>query len=201
MIYFTSDTHFGHFNIIDFCDRPIPGVKCMSRDEAKEAMNRLLISNWNSKIANGDEVYFLGDFAFMGTPGILDILKQLRGKKYMIRGNHDYGAFKKKEVEEHFEWIRDYYHLRIHDKYEDGLGDLQQYHQSIILCHFPILSWDGMAHGSWHLHGHCHGSLPPTRSMRMDVGVDTNNLLPYSYEDIKKVMIMRTVVPVDHHGL
>src|SRR5690606_13737518 len=119
--------------------------------------------------------------------------------KYWIRGNHDYSLAKKPEVAEHFEWIRDYYMLRVHDKYEADNGDEQQFHQPIALMHFPILSWDGMHHGTWMLHGHCHGSLPDTGGQRMDVGVDTNNLYPYSYEDVKKRMVLRTVVPVDHH--
>jgi len=57
-----------------------------------------------------------------------------------------------------------------------------------------------MQHGYWHLHGHCHGSLPPSNLKRLDVGVDTNKMHPYSYEEVKQIMIKRMIVPVDHHG-
>lgn len=204
MIYFTSDTHFWHYNIIEFCDRPVAGRKAMSREEACTAMNDLLIRRWNEKITDNDQVYFLGDFAFCGTTKALEILKQLRGTKFWIRGNHDYGLCKKPEVAQHFMWIRDCYTLRVHDSYQvDGTDEEQQYHQPIVLCHFPILSWDGLAHGAWHLHGHCHGSIDNTwnrAGLRMDVGVDTNNLFPYSYTDVKNKMALRTVAPVDYHG-
>lgn len=199
MIYFTSDTHFYHKAIIGYCNRPIPALSSVEDVTTDvERMNQLLVSNWNSRITNEDEVYFLGDFAFASNTKILGIVKQLKGKKYWIRGNHDYGA--NEAVLAHFQWWKDYYNLKVQDQYESDDGETTNYHQPIVLCHFPILSWDGMAHGSWHLHGHCHGSLPPTRMARLDVGVDTNNLVPYSYEDIKKIMVMRSVVPVDYHG-
>jgi calcineurin-like phosphoesterase family protein len=130
-------------------------------------------------------------------------LAQLNGIKHWIRGNHDYGLAKKPDVASFFQWIRDYYVLKVHDKLQSDEDEKEyQYHQPIVLSHFPILSWDGMSHGTWHLHGHCHGSIDKTwnaTGTRMDVGVDTNNLYPYSYEDIKNHMALRTVTPVDHH--
>jgi calcineurin-like phosphoesterase family protein len=192
MIYFTSDTHFWHKAVIGYCNRPAKDV---------QEMNDLLIQRWNERVKDQDEVYFLGDFAFCGTTKALDILEQLKGKKYAIRGNHDHTLFKKDPIKDHFVWIRDYYNLRVQDVRQSDEEETDiSYHQPIILCHFPILSWDGMARGAWHLHGHCHGSLPSTRAMRLDVGVDTNNLSPYSYEEIKKIMTLRSFVPVDHHG-
>lgn len=200
-IFFTSDTHFYHKAIIGYCNRLGGGVLNQPADVQVATMNQLLIERWNEKITNDDEVYFLGDFAFCGTQKAVDVIKQLRGRKYWIRGNHDYSLSKKDGVKEHFEWIKDYYMLHVHDKYqpEDEDEEIKQYHQEIVLCHFPILSWDGMARGAWHLHGHCHGSLGPDIGLRMDVGVDTNSLSPYSYTDIKQRLVLKTVVPVDHH--
>ena len=195
MIYFTSDTHFYHKNIIDYCARPV-------LSNTINEMNEILIYRWNERIKQDDEVYHLGDFAFCSNEKRATIIKLLNGVKYLIRGNHDP---KRDEWwrDAGFQWVRDYYKLAVHDNYQDEEGKLQQYHQPIILCHYPILSWDGMAHATWHLHGHCHGSIDQSwnkTGLRMDVGVDTNNLYPYSYEEIKKKMVMRTVVPVDHHG-
>lgn len=194
--FFTSDTHFWHRAIIGYCQRSVPRT-----GDPVEAMNDILIENWNSKITDNDEVYFLGDFAFCGTIKALDILKQLHGKKFWIKGNHDHKLAKTPEVAQHFQWIRDYYMLRVQDQYQED-EIMIQYYQPIVLFHFPILSWDGMAHGAWHLHGHCHGSIDETwnkAGLRMDVGVDTNALLPYSYDDVKNIMALRTVTPVDHH--
>lgn len=188
--FFTSDTHWYHKNIIKFCDRPAASV---------DEMNQLLIDCWNERIKPDDTVYHLGDFAFCNKTKRREVIAQLNGNKYLVRGNHDPDR-SDWWVEAGFMWARDYYNLRQNIVYEDDEGNNQQYTQQIVLCHFPILSWDNMARGSWHLHGHCHGSLPMTRMMRLDVGVDTNNMYPYSLEDIQKIMAMRSVVPVDHHG-
>jgi len=206
--WFTSDTHFYHKAIIGYCNRPVTyrdpdTFEETTPQEWVEEMNRLLIERWNERISPQDEVYHLGDFAFAGKAKTVSILKQLNGIKYLIRGNHDHGIAKKEDIKPYFQWIRDYYELHVHDVHQDEEDETKfnQYHQSIVLCHYPILSWNGMSHGTWHLHGHCHGSLPPTRMMRKDVGVDTNNLYPYSYEEIKNIMKMKAFVPVDHHGM
>ena len=196
MIYFTADTHFHHRAIIDLCKRDVPVFGWMNRHEATDAMNKVLIERWNERIKKDDEVYFLGDLAFCGRDKAIAILEQLNGVKYWIRGNHDYDLAKKDGVSVFFEWVRDLYTLRVHDKDENDT----QYHQPIVLCHYPLLTWDGAAHGTWHLHGHCHGSLFQTQGSRLDVGVDTHNLYPYSYQEVKDFMKTREFVKIDHHG-
>lgn len=78
MIYFTADTHFGHRNIIKYCERPFENV---------EQMNKALIDNWNARVTNDDTVYFLGDFCF-GSPA--DYVPRLNGSIVFIKGNHDH---------------------------------------------------------------------------------------------------------------
>ena len=185
-IWFTSDTHFGHNKIIAYCERNVENV---------EQMNEVLIQNWNLSVHQGDEVYHLGDFSFCGKAKTRDIIKRLNGQKFLIRGNHDRSNKTKWWEEAGFAWAKDYFVLNVHDSING-----QQYHQPIILFHFPILSWDRMSHGSWHLHGHTHDSLPPFEGCRMDIGVDTNYLRPYSYETIKERMATKGFVKVDHHG-
>ena len=197
-IWFTSDTHFFHKQIIGYCSRPVPGW--MNTAEKVDHMNDMMIVNWNSKIAPQDEVYHLGDFAFAGHTKVTPILDKLNGIKYLIRGNHDHELAKKEEFVKRFQWVRDYYELKVHDSYIDKNEKIVQYHQRVVLMHFPILSWHDIQHGSWHLHGHCHGSLPESNLRRLDVGVDTNQLFPYEYEDVKKIMLTKGFTPVDHHG-
>lgn len=184
MIYFTSDPHYYHKNIIAFCGRKAADV---------DDMNQQLIDNWNAVITDNDEVYLLGDFAFCGKQRRLELIMQLLGKKHLIRGNHDPDP-DRWWLEAGFYSVQDYKELRVQDMYQNDDGGNKSYHQHIVLMHFPILSWNGMAHGSWHLHGHCHGNMA-NKGLRMDVGVDTNNLKPYSYEDIKNYMALQTVTP------
>lgn len=186
MIYFTSDTHYWHKHIIGYCQRPYPSV---------EAMNEGMIERWNARVNQDDEVWFLGDFAFCGTTKAREIFDRLKGRKHIVLGNHDYQSAKKLP----WESMHDYKLIRPHVEYQDDEGEIKQTPHPIILCHFPILSWDGMAHGSWHLHGHCHGSLADSGALRWDVGVDPNGMDPISLPEIQQRMALRTVVPVDHH--
>ena len=186
MIYFTSDTHYWHKHIIGYCQRPYTSV---------EEMNDGLIANWNWRVHQDDTVYFIGDFAFCGATKAQAIFDQLPGQKHLILGNHDYQTTKK------LPWlsIKDYCLIRPHIEYQDDEGEMCKTPHPIVLCHFPILSWDGMAHGSWMLHGHCHGSLADSGALRLDVGVDAHNMQPISLEEVQTYMALRTVVPVDHH--
>lgn len=56
--FFTSDTHFGHANIINLCNRPFKDVN---------HMNNMLVENWNSVVSDDDTVFHLGDFALGGS--------------------------------------------------------------------------------------------------------------------------------------
>lgn len=81
-VWFSSDQHFGHANIIKYCNRPFADV---------DDMRRVLTEKWNEKVGPRDRVYVLGDFAFGNLSFYERILKSLNGEKYLIRGNHDRG--------------------------------------------------------------------------------------------------------------
>lgn len=78
--FFTSDTHFGHANIINLCNRPFKDVN---------HMNDMLVENWNSVVSDDDTVFHLGDFALGGSAVWSNVLSRLKGKIYLILGNHD----------------------------------------------------------------------------------------------------------------
>lgn len=79
-VYLTADTHFYHNNIIKYCNRPFSTV---------EEMNEAIINNWNNVVKDRDAVYHLGDIALCSDELLTAIIKRLKGKKYLIRGNHD----------------------------------------------------------------------------------------------------------------
>lgn len=85
MDYIISDLHFGHKNIITYCDRPFKSVK---------EMDATMIKNWNKVVKGDDSVYILGDFALGSKEYVANIVKQLKGKKYLILGNHDNHSLK-----------------------------------------------------------------------------------------------------------
>ena len=81
MIYYTAYLHLGHENIIKMCDRPFLSI---------EEMNAALIDNWNSVVSNDDTVYILGDFIYRSSISGKVYLRQMKGKKHLIIGNHDH---------------------------------------------------------------------------------------------------------------
>jgi calcineurin-like phosphoesterase family protein len=80
-IWFTSDHHFNHKNILEYTSRPWKSV---------EEMNEALILNWNEVVSEEDLVWHLGDFAMGDRSKMLDIRTRLNGRINFVRGNHDY---------------------------------------------------------------------------------------------------------------
>ena len=187
MIFFTGDTHFGHANIIKYCNRPFSSAR---------QMDECLIEIWNRIVRPGDIVYHLGDFAFCDRNRALEILSQLNGKKIICRGNHD-KLLKDGAIREQFEKIVDYLEIYVDD------NSLEQKRQMIVLSHYAFLVWNKRHYGSWMLHGHSHGSLqyPAGHTRIMDVGVDACNFQPISYEQVKEKMLsMPSPEILDHHA-
>jgi calcineurin-like phosphoesterase family protein len=167
-------------------------------------MDAGIVKNWNEVVGKNDKTYLLGDVSFYHKDNKgLNLLNQLNGEIFLVRGNHDYT----KSIEEYgsrFTWIKDYYELTVMDeslKYRTESGKLRGGKQKIILSHFPFLVWNHGHNGAWNLHGHSHGSLPDDpNALRIDVGVDCHDCYPVSYEAVKKLMSVKTWKPVDHHG-
>ena len=181
-IWFTSDHHWGHANIIRFSQRPFADV---------EEMNEALIENWNRLVEAGDTVYHLGDIFWMPVPAAKQIRERLNGRLCLVRGNHDKTADSMKEA---FEWIKDYYELKVDD------AAAPEGRRRIVLCHYAFRVWNKPHHGAWHLYGHSHCSLPDApNSLSFDAGVDCHDYAPISYARVTEIMATKQFVPVDHH--
>lgn len=91
-IYFISDLHLDHANIIHYCARPF-----LSSD-VKE-MNNVLITNWNNTVKN-ETIFFLGDLSFGRSSRSVDHwLKKLKGSIHFISGDHDAAVKNSKDYE------------------------------------------------------------------------------------------------------
>ena len=173
-IWFTSDWHYSHKNIIKYCKRPFQTV---------EEMNEKLVNNWRLMVKPNDVVYFLGDFIFsVNKETIAQVVGSLRAKEVrFIAGNHD--SHLKAATKQLFTSYSEYKEITVNDSTAPaGI-------QHIVLCHYPLLSWNRSFYGSWMLHGHCHGGLgDDINALRLDVGVDPWGFKPVSYEEIKEKM-------------
>lgn len=181
--FFTSDTHFGHANVIKYSNRPYA---------SKEEMDEKMIANWNSVVKPTDRVFHLGDFSFASENRTMTILDQLVGEKHLIFGNHDKSLRKSKGVQQRFVWCRDY-----HEMY----GQVDGEDIKLVLCHYPMITWNKSGRGSYMLHGHCHGNLTyPYKARIIDVGVDPQGYFPMSFAQVHAKLKDRNIIKVDHHG-
>ena len=184
-VWFSSDLHLGHKNIIEYSARPWSSV---------EEMNDGLIERWNSRIKPGDTVYLLGDFTLTKRTELIDEwLSRLNGEIRLVRGNHDdwVSRFDRLKHGGKIKWIRDY---------AERTFEVDGKKWKLILSHFPMLFWDHSHHGSIMLHGHCHGNAQHHNVgvRRYDVGVDCNDWYPVQLEEI--VDKMKQVGLNPHHA-
>lgn len=168
-IWFISDHHFGHSNILTFKDTNNnlirPGF------ENVHHMNEHMIEKWNSVVKPGDKVYHCGDFCF--TDNAVKYVSRLHGKKRLILGNHD--DIKKNRLYDCFEKIQAW---RVFKEY------------NFVVTHIPIHpgSFRGMA---YNIHGHLHGNEVMTEKNMVDkryynVSVERLNYTPIHLEELIK---------------
>lgn len=172
-LWFTSDTHFGHENIIRFCNRPFKNAA---------VMNAELIRRWNQAVLEDGIVFHLGDFAHGNASLWNDILSQLHGTKYLILGNHDMKSLR----QGYMRWFQD-----ISQQMTIRGGG-----QRIVLNHNPFLCYGGSYRDVWQLFGHVHSGpashtgldhprLKMLFPLQYDVGVDNNDYRPISFAEVK----------------
>jgi len=178
--FISSDFHILHNAILRYDQRPFSNI---------EEMNQAILDNHNSVVKPTDNFYFLGDLAHGrdATPEkVEDFLRQLNGNKFFIKGNHD-----KRDT------------VALYKKYGTYLGHMAEIYvgdQMITLNHYAMRVWNKSHHGSWHLYGHSHGSLPDDpNSLSFDVGINVHNYFPLEFERVKEIMSKKTFRPIDHH--
>jgi calcineurin-like phosphoesterase family protein len=169
MIFFTADLHLGHANIIKHCDRPFASV---------DEMDGHLMSAWNARVHSGDTVYILGDLIFRSAASPASYLEALNGKKHLILGNHDKDWIKKIDLTKYFVSVERFV------EFSDG-------QHTMTLCHYPLMSWNHMAKGSYMIHGHIHNNrdafyFPMLRKMPnlLNAGVEINHFKPVRFDEL-----------------
>jgi len=182
--WFTSDLHLSHVRILELCNRPFADV---------DEMNEAIIDNWNSVVKSTDVVYVLGDVALGKIAESLPLCEQLKGKKYLIPGNHDrvWSSYGKK--------IRELDVLRYEEAGFIILDEDVIHVTGWRLCHFPYVgdSHDEDRYRShrpvaatedeWLLHGHVHEKWK-RNERQINVGVDVWDFTPVHIDEIRDTM-------------
>lgn len=128
-------------------------------------MNTVIIDNHNSVVSRGDLVVHLGDFTLGKTAD--DYIKRLNGSHIFLRGSHD-------------RWLKN-----ARDIWESTIEG-----QVVVACHYAMRVWPKSHYGSWQIYAHSHGKLPPIGKQH-DVGVDNNNFMPVSFDELRVIMAGR----------
>lgn len=155
---------------IRLCNRPFATI---------EEMDETLIRNWNAKVTNGDTVYILGDLLFRNEKPAEEYLKQLKGKKHLIIGNHDRDWVKKCNLKDFFESVNNLHFI------SDGK-------RQMTLCHYPMMSWPHMTR-CYMVFGHIHGNtdadywpLIRENDLMLNAGADVNGFAPVTFEEMQE---------------
>lgn len=160
--WITSDAHFGHRKILQYCSRPFLGV---------EQMDWTIIKNWNEVVKPEDTTWVLGDFSFYSIEQTFNILNHLNGSIKFLLGDHDRWMEKILNQHEQYHYCTDKF------EYMGYMHVMKIKKVSITMCHYPLHEWKGSRHGGIDLHGHSHGNTPHKEN-RYDVGVDVNKFYP-----------------------
>lgn len=177
---YTSDLHFLHKNIVKFTER--------GKATTQEDHDEWLVDLWNSQVNRSDTVYHGGDFWYNSEDleGFKYLLRKLNGQKIFIKGNHDRRSVLKRSGQQ---W---------HDIKTDKIKG-----HPVVFCHYAFHTWPGQGSGTFHLHGHSHGSLKPY-GRRLDIGLDNYyNLFGefkfFTEDQIYDILSVVDIETPDHH--
>jgi len=192
-VWFTSDTHYAHTNIVKGvtrwrnADGEIPEDAVRNFPDV-ETMNELMIENINRNVDANDWLIHLGDWSFGGIERIKEFRESIDCKNIvLILGNHDHHIQREKSLQKLFTHVAHYEEMKITQKHNS---------HKFILCHYPIISWNGMHDGSYMLHGHQHlkgdNRFCDKGHRRMDIGLcGSTDFRPYHVEELINILSER----------
>ncbi len=202
-LWFTSDTHYNHANICSATTKWTDPVTCREF-KTLEHMNAHLVGNINECVGQDDILFHLGDWSFGGFEQIQKFRDQIVCKNiHIVTGNHDHHIENNREnCQSLFSSVNKYVELNV----KWNVGTNLQNEATFVLMHFPIASWNNMARGTIHLHGHVHFAprLRVQAGKMMDVGVDGNALYPIEMSTILSMMRtqpIKSIFNFDHHEI
>lgn len=181
--FFISDTHASHANI---CGPAISKWDKGYRNFSSiDEMDNAIVDSINTRVGENDTLYHLGDWSFGGKDKIEKFRRRIRCKNIiLIYGNHDHNI--RKEFRHLFQRCYDFL-----ETYVNG--------QFIVMSHYALRVWQKSHHGSWHLYGHSHGSLPDIGGKCFDIGWCVWRR-PLSFDEVKEIMDARPITFNDHHS-
>lgn len=177
MIYYIADIHFNDLRVFNKCSRPFANL---------EEYKNEIIKRWNTKVNEDDTIYVLGDIAEDSFTEVFGILKQLKGIKYMIIGNHD------------LKMLATYKSCGVFKSVE-FMALIDDNGRKVCLCHYPVMDWMEFSRGGYLVYGHIHNktgknnpAYPQIKEFFKDklgynAGVDVCNYEPVTLDEMIKL--------------
>lgn len=228
--FVTSDTHISHKNIVRgetawSLERANNSVRDF---DTRDEMNITIINNINAVVRENDWLIHLGDWSFGGIEQIWEFRKRLNVKNILlVRGNHDHhihpeskpiyidnedisiaeklGIEVRREEHKHIPYVltQELFTYVTVNPWVKVIYPNMAF--NFDLFHRPMVTWEKISHGNFHLFGHLHSS--PENKLNfpgkcMDVGIDGNNMKPYNLMDVVKLLQKKPIgsfLSTDHH--
>ncbi len=134
MIFYISDTHFGDQKVFDKCRRPFSDL---------QEMQNAIIKKWKRKVKADDDIYVLGDLVDTEKADLIEVFRNLPGKKHLLVGNHDLEILSVIKNSKIFISL-------------DFIKLIEDSNHKICLCHFPLMDWMEFNRNGYHIFGHVH---------------------------------------------
>lgn len=184
-VWFIADLHIGHKNILRHSPSRIKAMGLKDDDDI-ESHDNYIINLWLSQTKRGDRIYVLGDFIMGDKQRAVKILNKLKSngcKIYLIEGNHDKSTRNLYNMFESIESIKTVTFQKQHFEFLDE-------NLEVVMCHYPMKSWNHKCNGALHLYGHIHNNSPwvdyETDDLCLNVGFD-NPLSNYKLFSLEQV--------------
>jgi len=182
-VFFTSDWHLFHTNVLRFDNRPFDNLN---------EMHKAIINNWNDIVTDDDIVIYLGDLSFARSKERGDVESMvwgLNGEIHYVIGNHD--KFDDIQKIGKFKSVQDYLEVKITHMYDKGHNIIEKTESMFCCMHYPIYSWNKKHHGAFMVHGHTHGNLHHgedasfyTDRRVIDVGCMLHDYKPVGFNEV-----------------
>ena len=182
-VFVTSDNHFGHLNLIKYCDRPLN-------------IDQLMIDNWNRNVKPNDVVFVVGDFVIANGSNknyLKMVVSRLNGNKILIRGNHDHMSDEEFKSDFGFKEVKPYFafgetfltHYPLYDTDEDLDKQMKQITKpEDVQKLIDIYEAYNDSNCKYIIHGHIHALGPQVSANHFNVAIDRNNYCPLLYNDV-----------------
>ncbi len=168
MHFFTADQHYGHKNIIEYCNRPFKDENEMDEEQ---------IAKHNEVVGKNDTVINAGDFCWLKAyksntfHDARSYISRLNGHQIFLRGDHDKWMSARAS---HF-----------HDIWSNMMDKKND--EFLVVCHYAMHTWARSHYNSWHLYAHSHKDLN-LPGKRHCISVENTNYYPLSFDQIKEIM-------------